>query len=217
LRSVATTKHSAQRVTFSCWNTSRTRRIRLSRSEERSRKSKMPQWFPGVNRRRSEKSGSWVIRNRASRCAASQTSRSLPPLRLSSATVCKSWCRLAKIYSQTCQKVLVEFDLHQRCGVAGTGMSSSAEAAANEIVACTCSGFSVGKSARMSSTESPAARLAITVRRVTRVPRNTGSPPANLGVSHDLVFLVHRPKSLLDLGGSFKEHHTIGSKSACER
>jgi len=75
----------------------------------------------------------------------------------------------------------VEFDPHQKCGVAGTGRSSSAEAAANAIAAFTCSTFRAGKSRRISSTESPAARLANTVRRVTRVPRNTGSPPQICG------------------------------------
>src|SRR6266496_6247748 len=74
-------------------------------------------------------------------------------------------------YGQTRKKVLVEFDPHQKCGVAGTGISSSAEAAANAIAARTCSALRDGKSARISSTESPAAKLASTMRRVTRVPR----------------------------------------------
>src|SRR5208282_963590 len=84
-------------------------------------------------------------------------------------------------YGQTRGKVLVEFDFHQKWGVAGTGRSSSAEAAANAIAARTCSAFRAGKSARISSTESPAARLANTVRSITRVPRNTGSPPQICG------------------------------------
>jgi hypothetical protein len=37
---------------------------------------------------------------------------------------------------------------------------------------------------------SPAARLASTVRRATRVPSNTGSPPADLGVPDDAFFVV---------------------------
>jgi hypothetical protein len=82
---------------------------------------------------------------------------------------------------QTNRKVLVEFDPHRTCGVEGTGRSSSAEAAAKAIAACTSSVFRAGKSARISSVVSPAARLANTVRRVTRVPRKTGSPPQICG------------------------------------
>jgi len=82
---------------------------------------------------------------------------------------------------EACRKVLVELDFHRTCGVAGTGRSSPAEAAANAMAACTSSGLRAGKSARMASSPSPAARLAKTVRRVTRVPRKTGSPPQICG------------------------------------
>jgi hypothetical protein len=75
------------------------------------------------------------------------------------------------------RKVFVEFDPHRICGVAETGRSSSAEAAAKAIAACKSSVFRAGKAVRMSSVESPAAKLANTVRRVTRVPRKTASPP----------------------------------------
>src|SRR5215468_7968992 len=74
-------------------------------------------------------------------------------------------------------EILVQLDFHRMCGTSGTGKSSSAEAAANAMAACTSSAFRLGKSARISSTESPSARLASTVRRVTRVPLKTGSPP----------------------------------------
>jgi len=75
------------------------------------------------------------------------------------------------------RKIFVELDPHRMCGVAGTGRSSSAEAAAKAIAASTSSVFRAGKPARISSMESPAAKLANTVRSVTRVPRKTGSPP----------------------------------------
>src|SRR5450755_2625067 len=104
--------------------------------------------------------------------------------------------------NQTYGKILVEFDLHQKCGIDGTGRSSSAEAAAKAIAACTWSACRAGKSARMFSTESPAARLANTVRRVTRVPRNTGSPPQICG---SLTIL-----SSWFIGGRSLDDHTIG-------
>lgn len=48
---------------------------------------------------------------------------------------------------------------------------------ANAMTARMASSVSVGKSARMSSTQAPSARLARIVRTGTRVPRTTGSPP----------------------------------------
>src|SRR6266436_1936201 len=70
-------------------------------------------------------------------------------------------------------KIFVNLDSHRIWGIAGTGRSSSADAAAKVIAACISSGFKLGKSVRIVSGESPAARLASTVRRVTRVPLNT--------------------------------------------
>jgi hypothetical protein len=78
---------------------------------------------------------------------------------------------------QTEREILVQLDLHRTWGVSGTGKSSSAEAAANAIAARTCFAFRVGNCSRMVSTFSPVAREASTVRNVTRVPLNTGSPP----------------------------------------
>src|SRR5580692_3164621 len=55
---------------------------------------------------------------------------------------------VAEIYQDCGQmhgKVFVELDLHRMCGVAGTGKSSSAEAAAKAMAACTSSGFRTGK------------------------------------------------------------------------
>src|SRR5579863_2237292 len=75
------------------------------------------------------------------------------------------------------RQVLVQLCFHRMSGAAGTGRSSSADAAANAIAARRSSAFRVGKSARISSTESPAAKLANTVRKRTRVPLKTGSPP----------------------------------------
>src|ERR1039457_977564 len=78
------------------------------------------------------------------------------------------------------REVLIELGFHWTLGTAGVGRSSSAVAAANAIAAQTSSALRLGKSARMSSAASPAARLASTVRSRTRVPLNTGSPPQNL-------------------------------------
>lgn len=79
------------------------------------------------------------------------------------------------------RKIFIEFDFHQICGVAGTGRSSSADATAKAMAALTSSALRLGKSPRMSSWVSPAARLANTVRNVTRVPLKTGSPPQIAG------------------------------------
>jgi hypothetical protein len=49
------------------------------------------------------------------------------------------------------------------------------------MAALTSSALRLGKSPRMSSGASPAARLANTVRSVTRVPLKTGSPPQLAG------------------------------------
>src|ERR1700733_7040787 len=88
------------------------------------------------------------------------------------------------VIQQDCKpngEILVQLDLHRISGTAGKGKSSSADAAANAIAAWTSSSFRLGKSARISSGRSPSARLARTVRRVTRVPLNTGSPAQILG------------------------------------
>jgi hypothetical protein len=98
------------------------------------------------------------------------------------------------------------------CGVAGTGRSSSAEAAAKAIAACTSSVFRAGKAARIVSTESLAAKLANTVRSVTRVPRKTGSPPQifpSLTILSS-CFTSGYPFPKL-LGHLLNEHHTIGT------
>src|ERR1039458_2580046 len=52
-------------------------------------------------------------------------------------------------------QILIEFDLHRIWGMAGTGRSSSADAAAKAITARMSSGVRLGKSFRISSTESP--------------------------------------------------------------
>src|SRR5258708_36421034 len=74
-------------------------------------------------------------------------------------------------------KIFVQLDFHRTCGTGGTGKSSSAEGAAKAMAARMSSGFRLGKSERISSAESPAAREASTVRRVTCLPLNTGAPP----------------------------------------
>jgi hypothetical protein len=108
------------------------------------------------------------------------------------------------------RKIFVELDPHRMCGVAGTGRSSSAEAAAKAIAACTSSIFRAGNAARISSTESPAAKLANTVRSGTRVPRKTGSPPqifASLTILSSGFTSGHPfPKLFARL---LNEHHTI--------
>src|SRR5208282_5608716 len=86
----------------------------------------------------------------------------------------------AEFFQRICKpegKILVQLDLHRMCGTSGTGKSSAAEAAANAMAAWMSSALRLGKSLRISSAESPSARLASTVRKVTRVPLNTGSPP----------------------------------------
>src|SRR6266404_1714540 len=93
LRSVATTKQLAHSLTFSFWNNSPTRTVRLFRLGERRRTSKIPWCEPGANRRKSEKSKSWVIRNLDSFCAASQISLSGWPASRSAYAVWTSWPR----------------------------------------------------------------------------------------------------------------------------
>jgi hypothetical protein len=78
-------------------------------------------------------------------------------------------------------KIFVQFDSHWMSGTLWTGMSSSADTAAKAMIARTSSSVSVGKSSRISSTLAPSARLAKTVRTVTRVPLITGSPPQTFG------------------------------------
>jgi hypothetical protein len=78
-------------------------------------------------------------------------------------------------------QVLVQLDLHATSGVACSGRSSSAETAAKATTARTASRLSVGKSNNSSSVSIPSARLASTVRTVTRVPVTTGSPPQIAG------------------------------------
>src|SRR5215469_1930828 len=68
-----------------------------------------------------------------------------------------------EIFQQGCKlmgKILIELDLHRMCGTSGTGKSSSAEAAANAMAARMSSAFKAGESARISSAESPSAKLA---------------------------------------------------------
>jgi len=115
--------------------------------------------------------------------------------------------------SQLHRKVLVQLDSHRCgdagiCGVAGTGRSSPADAAAKAMAACTSSALSAGKAARISSTESPAARLASTVRSVTRVSRKTASPPQIAGF---LTILLSQfiGDTLVDSYHRFHQNHTI--------
>src|SRR5258708_39948477 len=87
---------------------------------------------------------------------------------------------VAQTFQYRCEpvrKILIQLNFHRMCGAAGTGRSSSAEAAANTIAARTSSTVQLGKSVRMSSTQSPLGKLDRTVPSVTRVPLNTGSPP----------------------------------------
>jgi len=83
------------------------------------------------------------------------------------------------------RKILVELDPHcdewAMSGVDDIGRSSAAEVAANAMAACTSSGLKAGKSARIASGVSTAAKLARIVRSVTRVPLKTGSPPQICG------------------------------------
>src|SRR6202041_4942 len=66
---------------------------------------------------------------------------------------------------------------YRRRGVAGTGRSSSADAAAKAIAAWTSAGCREGQPARIASIVSPAAKPASTVRRRKRVPLKAGCPP----------------------------------------
>src|SRR5580704_6754151 len=117
------------------------------------------------------------------------------------------------VFQQDCKlngKILVQLDIHRIIGTAGKGKSSSADAAANAMAARISSAFKLGKSARISSTGSPSARLASTVRKVTRVPLNTGSPPQISG-SRVILFAYSFifppvPAWVLLLQGP---HHTI--------
>jgi hypothetical protein len=84
---------------------------------------------------------------------------------------------LKKEWATTSRAGLVQLDLHVTAGVACSGRSSSAETAAKATTARTASRLSVGKSSNSSSVSMPSARLASTVRTVTRVPVTTGSPP----------------------------------------
>jgi hypothetical protein len=81
LRSVATTKHPAQRFTSSATNISSMRAISFNLLGKRNRISKTPWCVPGAKRRTSEKSRSCVTRRRPSLGAASQISRSGLPCR----------------------------------------------------------------------------------------------------------------------------------------
>ena len=74
-------------------------------------------------------------------------------------------------------QVLGRLDPHAGTGAAGVGRSSSAEAAAKAMTARTAGSVRVGKSASIFGMGAPSARLASTVRTVTRVPFKTGSPP----------------------------------------
>jgi hypothetical protein len=89
------------------------------------------------------------------------------------------------------RKVFLELDSHLMCGVAGTGRSSSAEAAAKAIAVCTSSVFKAGKAARIFSMESPAAKLV-----QHRTKRNPCAPEnrfaaTNFRVPYDPVFVFH--------------------------
>lgn len=86
-----------------------------------------------------------------------------------------------KLGDQGLWQVLVQLELHGLAGTVGAGKSSSAEAAANAITALRASGGTVGKSAKICSTEAPSARLANSVRTGTRVPLITICPPHTSG------------------------------------
>ena len=77
--------------------------------------------------------------------------------------------------------VLVQLDSHPKDGAGLGGKSSAADAAANAIAARTCSTVRDGNALRMVSVESPSARLARTVRNVTRVPLKTVCVPQIFG------------------------------------
>jgi hypothetical protein len=68
------------------------------------------------------------------------------------------------------RQVFIQLDLDATSGIAGNGRSSSAEAAPKAITARTSSALMAGKSAVISSMLAPSARLASSVRSVTRVP-----------------------------------------------
>ena len=86
---------------------------------------------------------------------------------------------MAEVLKKFCHnfgEVFVQLDFHRTSGIAGIGKSSSAEAAAKAIAARISSGVRLGKAASMLSGVSPSAKLANTVRSVTRVPWKTASP-----------------------------------------
>src|SRR5262245_57728802 len=86
-----------------------------------------------------------------------------------------------QLRDQRSRQILVQLELHGRRGTSGVGISSAADAAANAMAARTSSIVSVGKSASISSTAAPSARLERTLLSVTLVPRSTGSPPQMAG------------------------------------
>src|SRR5258707_3193376 len=84
---------------------------------------------------------------------------------------------IPKLRDELHGEVLIQLDPHQIAGRPGKGRSSSADAAAKAITARTSSLLRAGKLPRISASVDPSARLANSVRNVTRGPRITGSPP----------------------------------------
>jgi hypothetical protein len=87
LWSVTNTNARFQVSTGSVSNKARMRLTSASRPGTRRRTSNRPWWVPGVKRRRSEKSRSWVMRKLPAACAAAQISGSSRPANPSWGTV----------------------------------------------------------------------------------------------------------------------------------
>lgn len=86
-----------------------------------------------------------------------------------------------KQFRQFIGQIFIQFDFHATDGAPGNGKSSCTDAAANAMTALTCCSVNVGKLSTICFTESPSANDASTVRKVTRVPRKTASPPHIFG------------------------------------
>src|SRR2546429_9907786 len=85
--------------------------------------------------------------------------------------------RRGKRLDQSFRKILIQLKLHAVAGAAGTGISSSAEVAANAITARMGSGDTDGKAGRISFTGGPSPRLGSNGSTGTPRPLPTRSPP----------------------------------------
>jgi hypothetical protein len=109
--------------------------------------------------------------------------RGLPNLRVGTTTqpfrahIVQIMVQLGQRGHERLWKIFIQFDFHAGRGAALIGKSSCADAAAKAIKARTAPSVRVEKSAKISLTVAPSAKLARMVRTVTRVPFITHSPP----------------------------------------